>query len=69
MARHVSGLLEIQRMKNCDTLFLPARGAHLSCAAAIPYYGAWILLLSIVTASRARALPDRLAAVFIVMLE
>ena len=33
------------------------------------YFGAWILLVSIVTASRARALPDRLAAVFIVMLE
>jgi hypothetical protein len=31
--------------------------------------GAWMLLLSIVTASRAKALPDRLAAVFIVMLE
>lgn len=33
------------------------------------YFGAWMLLLSIVTASRARALPERLAAVFIVMLE
>jgi len=33
------------------------------------YFGAWMLLLSIVTAARAKALPDRLAAVFIVMLE
>jgi hypothetical protein len=33
------------------------------------YFGSWILLLSIVTASRARALPDRLEAVFMVMLE
>jgi len=32
-------------------------------------YGTWILLLSIVTPSRARALPDRLEAVFMVMLE
>ena len=47
----------------------------LSCArrfrrsGATVYYGTRILLLSIVTAARAKALPDRLAAVFIVMLE
>jgi len=48
--------------------FVP-RAAILAILCADTYYGRRMLLLSMVTASRAKALPDRLAAVFIVMLE
>ena len=54
---------EVRRRKYDD------RRGSLPAGLSAAYFGAWILLLSIVTASRARALPDRLAAVFIVMLE
>jgi len=58
-----AGTNEVRRKK------YRARRGSLPAEPVRPYFGDWILLLSIVTASRARALPDRLEAVFIVMLE
>jgi hypothetical protein len=54
----------------------PRTPGSLSCRAAIlallcstASYGTRMMLLSMVTAARAKALPDRRASVFIVMLE
>ncbi len=45
------------------------RAAILAILRKRAYYGTWMMLPSSVTAARAKALPDRLAPVFIVMLE
>jgi hypothetical protein len=64
-----------RKRADCAALLLPASRAAFAArgdpGTLVQHacYGALILLLSIVTPARANALPDRLAPVFIVMLE